>query len=222
MTCAGTSTWNALLSECTCAQGEYVMEVQQDAQNDVWVKQCSATCATNAWPGPIGGMVSYCAPCPYEGQIYNLNTDPVTCECDVNAGYTAAAGRCLNRQFTTAYDSPQSEYSASRANQISYSAIETQAADGTWSVSPNTLNSGTIQYYYLDAAVGCTEFNDIQKCQLLANLCVLQLYNSAAEVCALYKNIVENLPNELAYPEYYVDQGYKMSMPWLYYEENAQ
>ena len=91
-------------------------------------------------------------------------------------------------------------------------------------MSPNTLNSGTIQYYYLDAAVGCAEFKDVQKCQLLANLCVLQLYNSAAEVCALYKNIVETLPDdtELAYPEYYIDDGFKMRMPWLYYEQNAQ
>lgn len=50
----------------------------------------------------------------------------------------------------------------------------------------------------------------------------MQLYNSASEVCALYKNIIENLPNDLAYPDYYVDQGYKMRMPWLYYEETAQ
>ncbi len=44
-----------------------------------------------------------------------------------------------------------------------------------------------MQYYYLDAAVGCTEFKNVQKCQLLANLCVLQMYNSDSVVCKLYK-----------------------------------
>lgn len=47
-----------------------------------------------------------------------------------------------------------------------------------------------MQHYYLDAAVGCAEFKDVQKCQLLANLCVLQLYNTASVVCSLYRDIV--------------------------------
>ena len=32
---------------------------------------------------------------------------------------------------------------------------------------------------------------------------------------------MDQLPNELAYPDYYIDNGYKVGMPWLYYEENA-
>ena len=143
-----------------------------------------------------------------------MNTQPPTCECNANEGYVPAAGKCLKEDLTEGFDS-------SNAQLISYSAIETLSSDGIWSVSPNTHNSGTFQYFYLDAAVGCVTFNDVQKCQLLANLCVLQLYNSASEACDLYRKTVEALPNNLAYPDYYIDNGFKMRMPWLYYEENA-
>ena len=40
-------------------------------------------------------------------------------------------------------------------------------------------------------------------------------------MCDLYRRTVEALPNNLAYPDYYIDNGFKMRMPWLYYEENA-
>ena len=122
---------------------------------------------------------------------------------------------------TTKFTDANSEYSDSRAFQISYDSVET-ITGGTITTAPLTATSGTIQYYYLDAAVGCDVYKDIKKCQLLANLCVLQLYDSQTEVCKLYKDIVKELPDELPYPEYYPDPGFKMSMPWLYYEEQPR
>ena len=78
-----------------------------------------------------------------------------------------------------------------------------------------------MQYYYLDAAVGCTKFKDVKKCQLLANLCVLQLYNEDAVACKLYKDTMNTLGTENI--EYYNNEGFKEgNMPWLYYSgENA-
>ena len=125
------------------------------------------------WPGPLDATVPACTPCPYEGQSYNELTVPFKCACDETAGFINSAGKCLSTKYTDNYTSAVSPYAVSFAIQISYSAIETEAADGSWQTSPNTYTSGMMQYYYLDAAVGCTEFKDIQKCQLLANLCVL-------------------------------------------------
>ena len=76
------------------------------------------------------------------------------------------------------------------ASQITYNSVETESSGGIWTVSPQTHTSGAIQYYYLDAAVGCTEFGDVQKCQLLANMCVMQMYVKST-VCDLYKDTVE-------------------------------
>ena len=99
--------------------------------------------------------------------------------------------------------------------------METESSNGVWTNSPQTHTSGAIQYYYLDAAVGCTEFGDVSKCQLLANLCVMQMYVKSV-VCDLYKDTVAANPNAEAYPDYYTDKGFKKGvMPWLYYEENA-
>lgn len=54
---------------------------------------------------------------------------------------------------------------------------------------------------------------------MLANLCVLQLYNTDTVACKLYKELVANIdPTSLAYPENYNDDGFKIGMPWLYYE----
>ena len=61
----------------------------------------------------------------------------------------------------------------------------------------------------------------MQKCQLLANMCVMQMYVKST-VCDLYKDTVEKNDQGEAYPDYYKDKGFKRGvMPWLYYEENA-
>jgi len=43
--------------------------------------------------------------------------------------------------------------------------------------------SGTFDYYYLEAAVGCQKHKITKSCQTLANLCVLQLYDMNTKVC---------------------------------------
>ena len=91
----------------------------------------------------------------------------------MNQGYVKAADRCVSDIFTERFTVSTSPFAESYANQVSYGAIETQSGDGTWSLSTFAHQSGTLQYYYMDAAVGCTTFKDVQKCQLLANLCVL-------------------------------------------------
>lgn len=139
--------------------------------------------------------------------MYNYLTDPPSCQCDINQGYVTAADRCLPETFTEKYTLTTSPFAESYANQISYGAIETEAGGG-WTLSTFAHQSGTLQYYYLDAAVGCTTFKDVQKCQLLANLCVLQLYNEDAVVCSLYKDTLSKQQGSLAYDQYYNNQGF--------------
>jgi len=43
--------------------------------------------------------------------------------------------------------------------------------------------------YFLGAALGCKEFNNPQSCQLLANLCVLNLYSDIAPSCKLLNEL---------------------------------
>ena len=203
-------SYDSSLKDCVCDEPRYVMEVDDGTNTGTLFKQCSDPCDQSAWPGPEGTTINACQPCPHEGQSYDyLQTIPV-CVCDEASGWVTAADGCLLQSITTRFTDANSEYAESRANQISYSSIETRTGPGTdWAISAITHNSGTIQYYFLDAAVGCTQLKDVQKCQLLANLCVLMLYNPNSEVCALYKDTVAELP-DLAYPDFYSDDGFKM------------
>lgn len=51
-------------------------------------------------------------------------------------------------------------------------------------------SSDTIYYLYNEAAVGCTVYSNPESCQILANLCVLVLYNQGHPLCKLYRNSV--------------------------------
>ena len=61
-----------------------------------------------------------------------------------------------------------------------YTVVESKNPDDDGWIT-NTMpgpGSGTLEYFYTKAAVGCEQWNNPKDCQLLANLCVLQLYKS--------------------------------------------
>ena len=68
------------------------------------------------------------------------------------------------------------------------------------------------QYFYTKAAVGCAQWNNPKDCQILANLCVLYLYDENEPPCELYRALVKGTKNarkELTYPKFYPDKGFK-------------
>lgn len=56
--------------------------------------------------------------------------------------------------------------------------------------SVTVMISDTFDYLYYDAAVGCEVYFNPKKCQTLANLCVLQLYNERTLVCELFESLM--------------------------------
>ena len=46
--------------------------------------------------------------------------------------------------------------------------------------------SGVFKLYFVESYIGCKENRDPQKCQVLANLCVLNLYYKKSEACDKY------------------------------------
>ena len=79
------------------------------------------------------------------------------------------------------------------------------------------VNSDMLSFYYFNATLGCLEFDDPNACQLLANLCVVQMYNEDTKVCAA---LLEKMDSqvELANAQYQFN-GYKAYVPWIYYKE---
>jgi meckelin len=107
-----------------------------------------------------------------------------------------------------------SEYPIESARSVIYNYHETSEGEGTYTLSA----SDSFNYYYLQAASGCRDYSDTTSCQVLANLCVLQLYNEATEVCRLFKDISSTRASVTGD----ADPGWKTDMPWLYYETNAE
>ena len=82
------------------------------------------------------------------------------------------------------------DYPTESAREIDYSSVETSSGSIS---SISVANSNTFSYLFLDAAVGCNSNKDPAKCNTLANLCVLQLYNEQATVCQLFQFLISQV-----------------------------
>lgn len=75
-----------------------------------------------------------------------------------------------------------------------------------------SANSNFFAHYFSGSVGKCSVDRDVEKCQLLGNLCALQLYDETTEVCKAYAKIAESRPGTtnafIDWPE---------EMPWLYY-----
>lgn len=80
-------------------------------------------------------------------------------------------------------------------------------------------NSDTYHMLYTKAAVGCKLYNQIQQCQILSNLCVLNMYTGDSNVCRLVKDIISTKQTDTN--TFYSDDGYKQGMPWIYYMQGT-
>lgn len=142
---------------------------------------------------------------------------PVTyeCKCPTDRFYQSG-DTCVE---TTAKDSIDAlGFSQSFASSMTYESLINQNDD----LSRLVLNNlDTFNYYYYDAAVGCRQYGDPTKCQVLANLCVLQLYNEQDVSCRLFKSIEGQDGAQAANSLYGTANGWVEGMPWLYYREQA-
>ncbi len=143
-------------------------------------KQCFK-CSHNTYPGPPLPVYS-CKACP-SGQKYDKTTIPWKCTCEI-ALQVAAGDECVllaDSKFIT------DAYPVNAAKSLTYNNQETSnlRVDSTFTIA----SSDTIDYLYLKSAYHCLSSLDTKNCQILANLCVLQLYDQNNPVCKLYQYI---------------------------------
>lgn len=95
-----------------------------------------------------------------------------------------------------------------------YLAIESTATQVTYSTG--TIVSQTFLHYFTKAAANCAYYGsslNVLDCQVLANLCVLQLYYDQSGACKSFNAIVAL--RGTSYTESVINWG--TGMPWLYY-----
>ena len=59
-------------------------------------------------------------------------------------------------------------------------------------------------------------------CHVLANLCVLQLYNHKTLPCMLFKDIQKQQKSLNVQAVFYKEESWKLGLPWLYYLKSPQ
>ena len=109
--------------------------------------------------------------------MYESNTS--TCEC--SSGYTLVQEACLH---TPTLEVVQSELSSAEAYVVEYRDLLVATAASSTLAS---LSSALFEKWIYEAAVKCRKQEHQKWCDMLANLCVLQLYAGGA--CDQYNSI---------------------------------
>jgi meckelin len=147
-----------------------------------------------------------CVICTHFAQkLEQIGTEWV-CSCPQD-DYEDSGDTCVLRTDTTAFAN------LGTVNPITYNRVEKEGASA---FSSAVMNSELMDYYYFTAAVGCNAYDLQQQCQVLANLCVMHMYNERHPTCALFQTIMA--AKDGVADASYSDEGWKMELPWLYYE----
>ena len=150
------------------------------------------------------GSLYLCQSCPdplMSMSVLNVCTCPVT--------YTITGDTSIG---------PQSCVLTTQAS--SFLQIENLASNVKYYDTVTTLISTTMLHYFTKAATHCQHYGgsqDIQQCEILANLCALQLYDDQSTVCATYISITTKRGNDYQFNVLNWVKG----MPWLYYAGNS-
>jgi hypothetical protein len=173
-----------ITGECSCPVGSAIIE-KNSAGQYLPIKQC-IQCPDGTYPGP-SGPVFQCRGCP-EGKIYDTNLVPWKCNCNLTS-YVVAGDDCVpiaGSQIIT------TNYPVNLAKSLQFTNEETidKNIDGITSIA----SSDTFDHFYLISGYQCLKGLNAQSCQVLANLCVMQMYDLNNPVCKLYKYINDLSP----------------------------
>lgn len=82
------------------------------------------------------------------------------------------------------------------------------SSDGSATLSTSSpIASDLFSRYLVEGAVGCKFDGQPKACQMLANLCVLTMYDPGSGACTLFDALVADLPKKAS--EQYPDEGWK-------------
>ena len=81
------------------------------------------------------------------------------------------------------------------------------------------FTSDVFSTHFVDAAVGCITQKNPTKCQVLANLCVLQMYDSSSAACIIFNWLKDKNTSQVTKKG--ADPDWKRGLPWLTYSNSA-
>jgi meckelin len=152
-----------------------------------------------------------CAICPDPNMYFDLDY-----QCKCFDGMVMVGEGSIGKQKCIQYmPSISSDYSKVDFHFVSQN-------DKQQGFSKRNVDSIIFSHYYLNAASNCEFARSSTKlvgrsCQILANLCVLTLYDTNSAPCLEFQSIIANK----RMTNYHGQESWKLFMPWLYYLEDA-
>eukprot|EP00981_Chlorochromonas_danica_P008890 scaffold2338_cov184-Ochromonas_danica.AAC.1 len=213
--CDSTTTGlQASTGDCACASGKVLIE--RDVVGNKLTNKTCLSCPTGTLVVTSDTVIagkSYtgsryqCQSCPDPLMTMSLVNGVYSCKCPTGYTITGVSGIGEQSCILTTLAS-------------SFLSLVTTASAVSYSQSGITVNSLTIQHYYVSAVSYCTFYGkalDSTYCQILANLCVLQLYDQSTIPCSNHLSIAGsrssvNNPNNI--------DRWVNGMPWLYYTQS--
>jgi len=194
--------------DCICNTAGHVLVETDIVGNKLAIKECKpcptgqqAVTATQIIAGKTyQGDRSTCAACP-SPHMSMLTAN--TCTCDA--------------LYTLVGDDRYGPLSCIWAdNAAEFKTVENSAVRVRYD-KDTVVNSLTFTHYFVKAAAECKYFggaSDAYQCQILANLCVLQLFDRSTPACQIFASITSDRGNKFTYDVL----GWAPAMPWLFYE----
>lgn len=137
-----------------------------------------------------------CIKCPHPRQKYQKISGVYTCSCTGDANYVDLAGTttCILSNSTIMSNLETDYY-------ITYNFIEGLSTG----ISASKVKSAFFTNNFLQAYYECAAFLSNTYCQVLANICVLNMYDTNNALCKNYNQLLSNLPSvtNQTYYEYF-------------------
>ena len=177
-----------------------------------------------------GEYYARCVDCPAGTRLVNgkcegcehpkvLNTQTNICECP-----TGSTDHCLDTDESSMLSFLSSQLSLS----LPVSAIsrvtffDTSLGGSGTGASQFSVDSHIFRTTLIPAAFNCLSGGHRESCNQLANLCVLAQYDDSHPACTLYSTILtKRQDNEYHQEDIKPSVGWKVGLPWLYYEGDA-
>ena len=140
-------------------------------------------------------------------------TPTYTCTC--NSAYVTAGVAKIGPFVCVATSTPGSTAAVLLANIDLFSIL----SYNTKTDSQVSVRSAVFKHYLVPAVTECTYYSspsDIQSCQLLANLCVLAMYDQENTACSTFDELrsIDGRQNNSIYPDI---TTWGLHMPWISY-----
>ena len=183
---------------CDCPTGEYYSDRDAGGTN-LGTATCQA-CPAGFYPATNRTTCIACS--DPSNMAATFTNGAYSCQCNTNSGFsqTPIAGQCILNSVLT----PITSAYGSASKQISISMEST-----TIQLTPDFINNNLI--YSLSS---CSDGN-LQACELMANICVMSMYNKNHPACSAHLAWAEDSTRVSILGDPYQNQP--LGLPWIFW-----